>query len=264
MPRALFDLFPLRLWLLPFLLVALSAPLWLHTWEPALFVWVNQHCLWVAAPVWTGLSLLGNGWGVLAVTAPLLWFAPRLMWAWVCAAPFATVFARAGKGLLVSPRPAAEVDNTHFRIVGEVLHNVSMPSGHTTTAFAVASAVFFALTPAQRRRHAWLWLLAAGTGLSRIAVGAHWPGDVAVGAGLGLLAGMLGNVLLARLPARCLKAGHWSLRLLALLVLAAVYTLLTEALDFDENLPLQRVLAVLALASVWAFAMRSARALRAS
>ncbi len=259
-----FALFSPRLWLLPLLVFAVGAPLWLHVWEPGLFVWINQLCLPVPAPVWTGLSLLGNGWGILAVTAPLLLYAPRLMWAWVCAAPFATLFARLGKGYLVSPRPAAEIDNAQMRIVGEVLHSVSMPSGHTTTAFAVAGSIFFALTPAQRKRHGWLWLLAAGTGLSRIAVGAHWPGDVAVGISLGLLAGLLGNVLLALVPARCFAAQHWSLRLLALAVLGAVYFLLTEELDFAENLPLQRLLAGVALLSVLAFAMRSAKALKAS
>jgi membrane-associated phospholipid phosphatase len=229
-----------------------------------MFVFLNQLFLPVAAPVWTGLSLLGNAWGILGLTAPLLLRAPRLMWAWICAAPFAILFARLGKGLLVSPRPAAEVDNAQMRIVGEVLHNVSMPSGHTTTAFAVASAIYFALTPAQRKRHWWILLLAAGTGLSRIAVGAHWPGDVAVGISLGLLAGLLGNVLLATVPTRCFSPAHWTLRLMALLVLGAAYVLLTDELDFAENLPLQFLLAEVALVSVVAFAMRSARALRAS
>ena len=264
MPRLNFALFPLRLWLLPPLIFVLGAPLWLHVWEPAMFLFLNQLCLPVAAPVWTGLSLLGNGWGVLGVTAPLLLKAPRLMWAWLCAAPFAICFARLGKGLLVSPRPAAEIDNGQMRIVGEVLHNVSMPSGHTTTAFAVASAIFFALSPAQRRRHGWILLLALGTGLSRVAVGAHWPGDVVVGISLGLLAGLLGNVLLAAMPQRCFAPQHWSLRLLALLVLGAAYFLLTEELDFAENLPLQYLVAALALGSVLAFARRSARALKAS
>ena len=259
-----FTLFSLRLWLLPPLVLLLSAPLWLHVWEPAMFVWINQLCLPVAAPVWTGLSLLGNGWGILAVTAPLLLRAPRLMWAWLCAAPFAILFARLGKGLLVSPRPAAEVDNGQMRIVGEVLHNVSMPSGHTTTAFAVASAIYFALTPAQRKRHWWILLLAAGAGLSRVAVGAHWPGDVAVGICLGLLAGLLGNVLLATVPVRCFAPTHWAMRLLALLVLCGVYFLVTDELDFAENQPIQFLLAGLGLVSVLAFASRSASALKAS
>jgi membrane-associated phospholipid phosphatase len=259
-----FHQFSFRLWLLPLLIFVLSTPLWLHVWEPGMFVWLNQLCLPVAAPVWTGLSLLGNGWGILGITAPLLLRAPRLMWAWICAAPFAILFARLGKGFLVSPRPAAEVDNGQIRIVGEVLHNVSMPSGHTTTAFAVASAIYFALTPTQRKRHWWMLLLAAGAGLSRVAVGAHWPGDVAVGICLGLLAGLLGNVLLATVPERCFAPTHWAMRVLALLVLCGVYFLVTDELDFAENQQIQFLLAGVGLISVLAFASRSASALKAS
>jgi membrane-associated phospholipid phosphatase len=249
---------------LPLLIFALSAPLWLHVWEPGMFVWINQLCAPIAPSVWTGLSLLGNGWAILGITAPMLVLAPRLMWAWLCAAPFAIVFARIGKGFLVSPRPAAEVDTSHMRIVGEVLHNVSMPSGHTTTAFAVAAALFFALPPTLRRSHRWLLLLAAGTGLSRIAVGAHWPGDVAVGVSLGLMAGLLGNVLLAQVPTHWFAPTHWTMRLIALLVLGAVYVLVTDELDFAENQPVQWLLAVVGLVSVLAFAKRSARVLKAS
>jgi len=229
-----------------------------------MFVALNQWCLPVAAPVWTGLSLFGNGWAILGVTAPLLVVSPRLMWAWLCAAPFAITFARAGKGLLVSPRPAAEIDNAGMRIVGEVLHNVSMPSGHTTTAFAVAAGIFFALTPVQRKKHAWILLLALGTGLSRVAVGAHWPGDVAVGISLGLLSGLLGNVLLAQVPARWMAVNHWAMRTIALLVAGAVYVLLTDELDFAENQTAQWILAGVAAASLLVFAMRSARSLRAT
>jgi len=251
-------------WLVPVALFGITAPLWLHWWEPTMFIAINTACMSVAAPVWTGLSLLGNGWGILGVTAPLLVLSPRLMWAWLCAAPFAIVFARTGKFFLESPRPAAVVDNAQMRIVGEVLHNVSMPSGHTLTAFAVASGIYFALPRATRWRHSWLLVLAFGAGLSRIAVGAHWPGDVAVGASLGLLSGLLGKQLLERMAQVHCQPTHWSLRLVAALVALALYHLLTEELDFAENQPLQWVVAAVAVASLLAFAIRNARALKAS
>lgn len=240
-------------WLIPPGLFVLTAPLWLHWYEPALFLAINTLCAPVAASVWTGLSLLGNGWGVLGITAPLLVRAPRLMWAWLCAAPFAIAFARLGKGLIESPRPAAVVDNAQMRVVGELLHNVSMPSGHTLTAFAVASALYFALPTERRARHAWLFVLAAGTGLSRIAVGAHWPGDVAVGASLGLLAGLLGHVLWQRIGPAHLRPTAWSLRLVALLLAAAAYNLASAGLDFAEALPLQYALAGVIVVSLVAF-----------
>lgn len=264
MPALSFQRFPLWLWLLPLALLGFSAPLWLHVWEPGMFLALNHWGLALAAPVWTGLSLLGNGWAILGITAPLLVLAPRLMWAWICAVPFAALFARVGKGLIVSPRPAAEIDNAQMRIVGEALYNVSMPSGHTTTAFAVAMAIYLALTPAQRVRHVWIVVLALGAGLSRIAVGAHWPGDVAVGISLGLLCGLLGNVLLGAVPVRWMELSSLPMRLLALLVASAVYVLVTDELDFAENRFVQWVLAAVAIASLFAFAMRSARPLKAA
>lgn len=230
-------------WALPAVLLLLGTPLWLHWWEPALFVALNQAFAVLPAGAWTALSLLGNAWGVFGVTAPLLLLAPRYLWAWLCAAPFAIVFARVGKALIESPRPAALVDNALMRIVGEPMHNVSMPSGHTLTAFAVAAGIYFAVPRATRWRFAWLWLLALATGLSRIAVGAHWPGDVVVGAALGLLSGLLGQPLLARLSPRALQPTHWSLRLVALFMAAAAYNLAVEALDFAENQGVQNALA---------------------
>ena len=264
MMRAALSLFPRSVWLTPWLLAALGAPLWLHWWEPAMFLWINQAALPVPAAIWTGLSLLGNGWALLALTSPLLVLAPRLMWAWLCAAPFAAVLARVGKEWLDSPRPAALIDNAQMRIIGEVMHNVSMPSGHTTTAFAVASALYFALPQAVRGRYGWLWLLALGAGLSRIAVGAHWPGDVVVGAALGMLCGLLGHCLLAKVPPTWQAPQSTGLRAVAAVVALAMYHLATEVLDFEENQPAQWLLMAVAAASLLAFAIRSARAPSAS
>ena len=247
---------------LPAGLLLLPAPLWLHLWEPGMFLALNALCAPLPSVLWAGLSLLGNAWGVLGLTAPLLVLAPRLLWAWLCAAPFAIVFARVGKALIESPRPAAVVDNSQMRVVGELLHNVSMPSGHTLTAFAVAAGMYFALPVARRWRHAWLWVLAAGTGLSRIAVGAHWPGDVAVGACLGLLAGLLGQSLLARQGPQHQQPQAWSLRAVALLMAVAAYHLASAGLDFAEALPVQRVVALVAVASLLVFVRQSAKPVR--
>ncbi|OYZ91036.1 MAG: hypothetical protein B7X99_16340, partial [Rhizobiales bacterium 17-65-6] len=57
----------------------------------------------------------------------------------------------------------------------------SFPSGHTVTVFASATALAFFLP----RWRLPLLLLATLVGLSRIAVGAHYPSDVLAGALLG-------------------------------------------------------------------------------
>lgn len=172
------------------------------------------------------------------------------------------LFARTGKFLIESPRPAAVVDNAQMRVVGELLHNVSMPSGHTLTAFAVASGIYYALTPAQRRKFGWvLMVLAVGSGVSRIAVGAHWPGDVVVGASLGLLSGLLGHQVWMRLSERQFALQAKGLQLAAVLVALSVYHLLTEELDFAENHVHQKVLAVVAVLSLFAYVWRLLREL---
>jgi len=57
----------------------------------------------------------------------------------------------------------------------------SFPSDHTAAAFFVVT-----LLVAHRKSWWWALVLASLVGLSRIAVGVHYPSDVLVGAGLGV------------------------------------------------------------------------------
>jgi membrane-associated phospholipid phosphatase len=66
----------------------------------------------------------------------------------------------------------------------------SLPSGHATNAFAAMVAVG-ALWP---RTRPFMWIYAAGIALTRVALTAHFPSDVLVGA----FAGMAGALLVRR------------------------------------------------------------------
>lgn len=81
------------------------------------------------------------------------------------------------KRILERPRPDASA-----HLVVET--NYSLPSGHAVGAAAFATAV----TVLTRR---WwvvvLWLVALLIGLSRLYVGVHWPSDLLVGWGLGVV-----------------------------------------------------------------------------
>ena len=231
-------------WWLPLLLLVIAAPLWLHRWEPQLFLAINQAGAGIPALVWVAISLGGNAWGVLALTSPLLVVAPRLLWAWLCAAPVAAVLVRIGKEWWFSPRPAGLIEHAQIRIVGEPMELASMPSGHTLTAFAVAGSIYFAIDGERRRRFVWLWLLAALVGLSRIALGAHWPGDVAVGACLGVWSAAIGHLLLQRLGPGATAPTGWPMRILAALLALTLYQMLDAPLDYDESRQPQIVLAL--------------------
>ena len=241
------------------LLLLLGAPVWLGWFEPRLFLTLNHACALLGSSLWAGLSLLGNGWGLLAMSSPLLVLAPRLMWAWLCAAPFASLLSRGIKAWLQSPRPAAVLDAAQFRLLGEPLHLESFPSGHTVTAFAAATALYLACTDRPGRRPFWLFGLAAAAGMSRIAVGAHWPGDVLAGAAIGLIAGALGHALWLRMNPAWFRPTGLAQWLLVLLLAATLYTLGTEPLDFAENQVLQPGLMVMVALSLLGFGRQAWR-----
>ena len=246
-------------WWLPLVVIVIAAPLWLHWWEPGLFLAVNQACASVPAVLWVALSLGGNAWGVLALTSPLLVFAPRLMWAWLCAAPMGAILARMGKEWLFSPRPAGLIEHAQIRIVGEPMEFASMPSGHTLTAFAVAGSIYFAIEEAQRRRFVWLWLLAALVGLSRMALGAHWPGDVVVGACLGAWAAATGHLLWQRLGHGVFAPRGWPMRALAVVLALTLYQMLDAPLDYDAGQQPQYGLALVLVLVLLRFARQQRR-----
>ncbi|MDP3700329.1 MAG: phosphatase PAP2 family protein [Hylemonella sp.] len=246
-------------WALPFVILALSAPLWLGLYEPAVFRTLNRWFSVLPDIVWTLLSLFGTGWAIYAATAPALWRAPRLILSWLCAAPLAGVLTRVGKNLADNPRPLEVLGLEGINVIGEPLFIAAMPSGHTITAFAGAAAIYFALATRQRLRWLWLFVFAFGVACSRVAVGAHWPADVAVGAAAGLLSGLTGAWLAARIPERHLRPQAWLMRGVALFGLYCLYVLWTDEMGFVINLPWQYALGAFLAACLALFASRSLR-----
>ena len=59
----------------------------------------------------------------------------------------------------------------------------SMPSGHTSAAFLVATLVFIFAEPMAEVAFIWASLV----GMSRVVLGVHYPSDVAAGALLGIV-----------------------------------------------------------------------------
>jgi membrane-associated phospholipid phosphatase len=86
-------------------------------------------------------------------------------------------------------RPAKVFDD--LRILGPVYKYGGFPSGHSATIFAMA-VIFSSWVP----KRALVFFSVAGLcGLSRIYVGAHFPGDVVGGAYIGIMIGALSLLL---------------------------------------------------------------------
>lgn len=97
----------------------------------------------------------------------------------------ATVVTYALKTLIGRARPDASDNPAEFHGLSFSDDRHSMPSGHTTAAFAMARVL-----ADHDPKHAALYYAAATCiGLSRISLERHWPSDVVAGAILGLAIG---------------------------------------------------------------------------
>ena len=129
---------------------------------------------------------------MLMFVLPFLGRRPKLVWQFVLAALFATVWSHGMKAVFSSLRPPAVLHEGSFHLIGPLLEHNSFPSGHTTTIFVLAGLC--CLQRWDNRLKYFALIIAILVGLSRIACGVHWPVDV--------LGGILGGWL-------CAVAGVW-------------------------------------------------------
>jgi len=160
----------------------------LLTWDQAVFLWICRlHRPW-CTKLMKGLTHFGDAtsWTIVAlillsVGSPE---AERVGMLVGLGALFAAVFAQVVKRISRRPRPDSGIAG--FKALVGNPDAYSFPSGHTAAAFGVAVAVMGSgagLAPL-------MGVLAFGIGFSRVYLGAHYPLDVAVGAGLGTVAGV--------------------------------------------------------------------------
>lgn len=133
---------------------------------------------------WSGLGICG-----FVLLTSLSAEEPRRVAALILALLIGGIVVHTMKRTLHVDRPATYFGPDHpvFQVIGKVLKKGSMPSGHSATAWAVAALlVLHEGGRATLWRHLW-WVVAALQAVSRVVVGAHWPSDVLVGSGMGLL-----------------------------------------------------------------------------
>lgn len=230
---------PKLAWFIPLGLIALAAAIYFGSLQSSTFLFINHFTQLLPDNFWAWLTFLGNGWGAFALVFPLLLLAPRLLSAGIFGGAIAGIASTSLKNLFNLPRPAGLLEEGSFYRIGEPLLLKSFPSGHTITAFAIASALYFASPISKRRPLLLLFIASTLVGLSRNAVGAHWLTDVLAGAGVGMWSGMLGALIANHLSQTQLSPRAMWPRLIALGGILTIYAHITQVMDLDLNLPLQ-------------------------
>jgi membrane-associated phospholipid phosphatase len=155
------------------------------------FLWLNQSLTPLGDHFWGFVTNLGDGY--IAALIPIFYLLKQLdmfratLWATVVALPFVQIM----KFTSTVIRPGFIVEGSH--IFGGLPSSWSFPSGHTATA-GVVFGVIALMTKSKIIRYVSLLLILL-VGLSRVAVGVHWPLDISVGALVGFLSATAGVLL---------------------------------------------------------------------
>jgi membrane-associated phospholipid phosphatase len=160
-------------------------------WHPSLMLALNHAAGQLPDTLWSCITVSGLGWAVLILVSIMHRgdFGARIV---LTAFVIGGIVTHTLKPLLSFPRPGAvlPLDVLHF-IGNPVINHHSMPSGHAIAALSMGTLWVCLIRSQQLSRWLeWLsWATVLFIAVSRIAVGAHWPADVLVGSGLGLMVG---------------------------------------------------------------------------
>lgn len=211
----------------------------------ALFLYINGAAARLPDVAWSCVTVLGDTLVALVLLLALARHRPAWVMATLLAAVPATLLTHGLKHWVPVDRPVAMLHDA-VHVVGPILYRGSFPSGHTATAFVLATVIIAGL----RVSAATILVAALGllVGISRIAVGAHWPVDVAGGMLIGWISGIIGLR-----AARAWDARPLPLAVHVLLVGCAAWLLLA----YDSRYPLALVFEKLLAAGALAIYLKS-------
>jgi membrane-associated phospholipid phosphatase len=185
--------------ILAFILLVLMFAVALSNTNIPLFLLFNRLSAYTGDGLWANLTSLGEGLIVLSFAGLIAIRWPKVAWTVLVAGVFGTALVHGIKEAVGALRPAMILPADSFTIIGPRLNVVSFPSGHTATITAFATILY--LHAKNQPRIAWLLLpLVLLVGISRMAVGAHWPLDVLGGWLVGIIIGIVSYVLAERWP----------------------------------------------------------------
>ena len=239
-----------RIWFaLATLLIAAGIFTQYADWHPQLMLGLNQAAGQLPDTFWSCITVSGLGWAVLILVSVMHRgdLGARIV---LTAFIVGGIVTHTIKPLLSFPRPGEvlPLDLLHF-IGNPVINHHSMPSGHALAALSMGTLWVCLMRSQQLSRGLeWLsWIIVLMIASSRIAVGAHWPADVLVGSGLGLMVGWLAWRFPFAWPRHNTHAFPWLPVLIESVGAWAAFTL-------DEGMPLalvwQWLLGVIAVLSI--------------
>jgi membrane-associated phospholipid phosphatase len=227
-----------RFWLVPAVALLIAAALVIAGANERVFLLLNHLAPMTSDALWANITVLGDTTVALALGLILARRRLDLLWAVVPAALLATAWSRTLKHLVAIPRPPAVLGADAIHLIGPVYHFHSFPSGHSTTVFALAALCVLGF-----RLRAWSVVpiaVAALVGISRCALGVHWPLDVLGGAFGGWLAAALGLKAAAQMPFGLRPTVQWPIS--AALAGCAVTLVIGYPTDYPQALWFQRAI----------------------
>jgi membrane-associated phospholipid phosphatase len=228
----------------PFLALTLLVGVELGGFNTSLFYALNTLSNHTGPAFWANVTILGDGLVCAVLFLPWIRKHPERIWGGILGALFMFVVLRIFKGLLHLPRPLGVLPVEGVTVIGPGHRRSGFPSGHTATIF-----LFFGIWAlSERRRWASLALVlpALLIGISRIAVGVHWPSDILAGSALGWVSAWLGLRWARRTPWGMGRRGQMVLGVL--LLISALVLLIIDHTGYPGVLAFQRVIAAIGLA----------------
>jgi membrane-associated phospholipid phosphatase len=208
-----------------------------------LFITINSFAAHICPFIWANLTFMGDTMAACAILILFIRKRPDLVWSGIIAAIIGTLIVNMLKIYFNAPRPPAIIDKNIINIIGPALIGRSFPSGHTVTIFTLAGILMFFFRSLFVKLG--LILIALLTGISRIAVGVHWPADVLAGAAIGCLCATIGVYSVTKLgwnrnrPLQIITG--------SVLVLSNFYLLVFYDCKYEQAIYLQYSLAFITL-----------------
>jgi membrane-associated phospholipid phosphatase len=213
--------------------------------DRTLFHFFNQLSVYTGPALWANLTILGDGLVCAVLLLPWIRKNPERVWGGLLGAVLMTILLRMLKEMIGLPRPPGVLPEDALIVIGPGYRRGAFPSGHTATIALYAG--IWALSTSRRLHGTLALCLAVLVGVSRMAVGVHWPSDVLGGLILGWGSAWAGLSLAGRWSwgtgrrARNIQGG--------VLMVSAVVLLVIDHTGYPGVLLLQRTLALTCL--IW-------------